>query len=246
VARDHGETAADRTVWILLAFPSSFFLSAVYAESLMLATLVGAVRLAREDRPFAAGIAAALCALAKPTGILAILPVAWELGAGAALPGVAAAAGLAAERAGRHRFGRWGRVALALAPPAAALGCWMAWCHATYGKVAPFLERQERWRGPTGGPWHAFVRYFERPEVHGAHHSTLDFACAAIFVLLIPWMWRRLRGGDALWASASILLPLGSTLWSGRSERRFAALLAGMLPLGGFLMALYAAWWWAG
>jgi len=141
----------------------------------------------------------------------------------------------------------------------------MAWCHAVYGRVAPFLERQERWRGPTGAPWRAFVRYFERPEVHGAHHSTLDFAWAVIFVLLIPWMWRRLRKGEALWASASILLPLGSTLWSftrfaasiypafalaalwsGRSERRFAALLGAMLPLGGFLMALYAAWWWAG
>jgi hypothetical protein len=265
VARDHGETAADRTVWILLAFPSSFFLSAVYAESLMLATLVGAVRLARDGRPLAAGLAAALCALAKPTGILAILPVAWEIGARAAAPGAAAAPGLTAERTGRRRSLRPWRVALALAPPAAALGCWMVWCHAAYGRVAPFLERQERWRGVTGGPWRAFARYFERPEMHGAHHSTLDFACAAIFVLLIPWMWRRLRGGEALWASASILLPLGSTLWSftrfaasiypafvlaalwsGRSERRLAGLLGGMLPLGGFLMALYAAWWWAG
>jgi len=259
VARDHGDTAADRTVWILLAFPSSFFLSAVYAESLMLATLVGAIRLARDGRPFAAGWVAALCALTKPTGILALLPVVWEISAGPAADGPAAG------RHGGHRSGRWGRVALVLAPPVAALGCWLAWCHVVYGKVAPFVERQERWRGPTGGPWRAFVRYFERPEVHGAHHSTLEFVGAAIFVLLIPWMWRRLRTGEALWATASILLPLGSTLWSftrfaasiypafvvaalwsGRSERRFAALLGGMLPLGGLLMALYAAWWWAG
>jgi len=264
VARDHGETAADRTIWILLAFPSSFFLSAVYAESLVLATLVVAVRLGRDRRPFAAGCAAALCALSKPTGILAVLPVLWEVGAGIAAPGTAMV-GDATTPAGRRRYGKWGGMALALAPPAVALGCWMAWCHAIYGRAAPFIERQERWRGPTGGPWRAFVRYFERPEVHGAHHSTLEFVVAAIFVLLIPWMWRRLRTSDALWATASILLPLGSTLWSftrfaasiypafvlaalwsGRSERRFAALLGGMLPMGGFLMALYAAWWWAG
>jgi len=265
VARDHGDTAADRTVWILLAFPSSFFLSAVYAESLMLATLVAAVRLARDGRPLAAGLAAALCALAKPTGILAVLPLAWEAGAAAGPPGAAAATGIATERGARNRPGRFGRVALALAPPAAALACWMAWCHAAYGRMAPFLDRQERWRGPTGGPWRAFLRYFDRPEAHGAHHSTLEFACAALFVLLVPWMWRRLRKGEALWASVSILLPLGSTLWSftrfaasvypafvlaalwsGGSDRRLAGLLGAMLPLGGFLMALYAAWWWAG
>jgi mannosyltransferase PIG-V len=261
VAADHGEAAADRAIWILLAFPTSFFLSAVYAESLLLATLVVAIGLARERRPLAAGIAAALCALAKPTGILATIPVAWEI----ARPGVAEAAAAAGRDATRAGWRRAGRLALALLPPAAAIGGWMAWCHATYGRWAPFLERQERWRGPTGGPWRAFVRYFEHPQVHGAHDSTLDFACAALFVLAIPWMWRRLRRGEALWAGLSILLPLGSTLWSftrfaasiypvfviaalwsGRSDRRLAALLTAMLPLGGFLMALYAAWWWVG
>jgi hypothetical protein len=245
-------------VWILLAFPTSFFLSAVYAESLLLATLVAAIRMSREDRPLAAGCAAALCALAKPTGILALLPVVVEVGA--------RDAALTAPVPGNHPGrGRPWRLALALAPTVAALGCWTAWCHAAYGRWAPFLERQERWRGPTGGPWRAFVRYFEGPELHGAHHSTVDFVCAALFVALVPWMWRRLRRGEALWAGASILLPLGSTLWSftrfaasiypafvlaalwsGGSERRFTGLVAAMLPVGGFLMAMYAAWWWVG
>lgn len=258
VAADHGERAADRTVWILLAFPSSFFLSAVYAESLQLASLAVAVCMARDRRPLAAGLAAALCALSKPTGLLAVVPVAWEVAgwsAGAPAPG------------GRRRTGveRLRDLALALLPTAVALGSWMAFCHAAYGRWAPFLERQERWRGPTGGPWRAFARYFERPEVHGAHGSTIDFVCAAVFVLAIPWMWRRLRRGEVVWASLAILLPLGSTLWSftrfaasiypafvlaalwtGHSDRRLAALLGAMLPLGGFLMALYAAWWWVG
>jgi hypothetical protein len=262
VTADHGEVAADRTVWILLAFPTSFFLSAVYAESLLLATLVVTVGLARDRRPLAAGIAAALCALTKPTGILAVVPLAWEI----ARPGGGGeTAGGAGAGAGHPGWGRAGRLGLALVPPAAAIGGWMAWCHAITGRWAPFLERQERWRGPTSGPWRAFVRYFEHPHVHGAHDSTLDFACAALFVLAIPWMWRRLRRGEVLWAGLSILLPLGSTLWSftrfaasiypvfvraaigtGRSDRRLASLLGAMLPLGGFLMALYAAWWWVG
>jgi mannosyltransferase PIG-V len=263
VARDHGETVADRTVWILLAFPTSFFLSAVYAESLLLACLVVAVRLAREDRPVPAGLAAALCVLAKPIGLLAIVPVAMEIGAPGG--GRARAGGEPPHPQPRAWRVRLPRVALALLPALVALGGWMAFCHALYGQAAPFVARQERWRGSTSGPWRAFVRYFERPEVHGMHHSTLDFACAALFVLMIPWIWRRLRRSEAAWATLAILLPLGSTLWSftrfaasiypafvlaalwsSGSERRFASIVAAMLPLGGFLMALYAAWWWAG
>src|SRR5262245_51587159 len=217
----------------------------------MLATLLVAIRLARDGRPLGAGLAAALCVLSKPTGLLVVLPLAWEtLGIRTAPAGRFAEEHAGATPAAWPR--RLARLVAALAPPAAALGAWMAWCHAHYDRWAPFLERQARWRGPTGGPWRAFARYFERPEIHGAHHSTIDLVCAALFVLLIPWMWRRLRGPEALWASVAILLPLGSSLWSftrfaasiypaftlaaiwsAGSERRFAALLSALLPLGG-------------
>jgi hypothetical protein len=257
--RDHGEETAGRAVWLLLAFPTSFFLSAVYAESIQLATLLGALALARAGRPLAAGGCAALCTLAKPTGVLVMLPLAIELWRGP--DGRDPAGGRPAPcPADRIR-----RLASGLVPPAAALGAWMIACRFLFGSMVPFLARQERWRGPTTGPWRAFVRYFEGPQVHGAHHSTIDFACALLLVLSIPFMWRRLRASEAAWATVAILLPLGSTLWSFTrfaasiypchllaavstrgSEQRFAAWIAVLLPMGGLLMALYAAWWWVG
>ena len=252
--RDYGDDVADRAVWFLLAFPTSFFLSAVYAESVMLAALLGAVWMARAGRPLAAGGLGALCALSRPTGILVVLPLVIEMARGRQ-------GGSFSGSPGR----RLARIAAVVLPPCAALLGYMLYCRALFGSLVPFLARQERWRGGLSGPWRAFTRYFEAPQIHGAHHSTIDFACALVLVLSIPWLFRRLRTSDAVYATAAILLPLGSTLWSfsrfaaaiypvplllavwsGGSDRRFVASLATMLPLAGLFMALYAAWWWVG
>jgi hypothetical protein len=254
--REHGEVIAGRAVWILLAFPTSFFLSAVYAESLLLATLLGSIALARAGRPFLAGTCAALCALSKPTGVLVLVPLVIELWPDRAAPGVAAS------RASRSRMLR---LAAALAPVAAALGGWALACQAVYGDVVPFIARQARWRGPTSGPWRAFARYFDSPRIHDAHHSTIDLVCALLFLAALPVIWRRLRTSEAAWATVAILLPLGSSLWSFTrfaasiypfhvavalstedSERRFTSWIVALMPLGGLFMALFAAWWWVG
>lgn len=250
VRADLGEETADRSLWILLTFPTSLFLSAVYAESLMLAFLLGAIRLARRDRPFGAGILGALCALSRPTGVLVLIP-------------------LLDEALVRRRPDRWRRTLArglqAGGPPIAALSAYCLYCYSLFGSLVPFLWRQERWRGPTSGPWRAFLRYSESPQVHGAHGSTIDLVIALMLVASIPLLYRRLRRSYALYATAAILLPLCSTLWSfsrfaatifpvhvllaaftARSERLYAAYMSLALPLGGLFMALYAAWWWVG
>jgi len=247
VKQDRGDDEARRAVWLLLSFPTSFFLSAVYAEAVLLASTLAAVRWARAGRPLAAGVMAALACVARPTGVLTLLPVALELGRGGPIGA------------------RLRRLTVALAPPVIALGAWLVFCHDRFGEWAPFVARQERWRGAMSGPWRAFARYLESPQIHGAHHSTIDFVIAALLVLSIPWMFRRLRLSDAIYGATAILLPLASTLWSfsrfasvvyplpillaraGASRPdRHAALVAGGMGLGGFLTALYAAWWWVG
>ncbi|HYV18024.1 MAG TPA: glycosyltransferase 87 family protein [Verrucomicrobiae bacterium] len=251
VKQDRGEDEARRAVWILLAFPTSFFLSAVYAESVLLAATLLAVRLARDGHPHSSGAAAALACLAKPTGVLALLPVLMEI---------------------QRPQGDWdrprarvGRAAVACAAPALALAGWAAFCHDRFGEWLPFVARQERWRGATSGPWRAFARYFEAPQLHGAHRSTIDLACAVLFVVSLVFVVRRLRRSDALYAAAAILLPLSSTLWSftrfastiypvsmlwaragAEKPDRHTAIVAFCLPLAGFFAAFYAAWWWVG
>lgn len=249
VRRDHGEEAATASCWILLCFPTSLFLSAVYAESLMLACLLGALRAARIERPWLAGILGGLCALSRPTGILVVIPLFDEL-----------------LRSPRRQGARAsGARAAALGLPFAALFGYMLYCREAFGAWAPFLERQARWRGAVSGPWRAFARYLESPRLHDAHHSTIDLVLAVLLVASLPLLYLRLRRSYALYATAAILVPLTSTLWSfsrfaatifpihvllatlaGPSPRRLAAYMAVSLPLLGFFMALYAAWWWVG
>lgn len=268
--RESDDETAGRAVWLLLSFPTSFFLSAVYAESTLLAATFLALWLLRSGRPASAGLSAAAAALARPTGVLVLLPLlvdAWgDARAGApAAPADVERAGARPEGGGTRRgLARAARTAALVLPTAAALGLWSLFCRSLYGEWLPFVTRQERWRGAMSGPWRAFARFFEAPQIHGAHHSAIDFACAAALVLSIPWMWRRLRRSDAAYGSAAILLPLTSTLWSftrfaaviypvplllarwARTSERTAALLALMLPIGGLFMALFAAWWWVG
>ncbi len=254
VRRDFGEAAAQRVVWILLAYPTSFFLSAVYAESLMLCCGLAALWLGRRERPWLAGLAAGLCVLARPTGVLFLIPLVDEL---------VFRVPFTYWRDAPRRFA--GRVVAVLFPSGAALGAYMAYCHAITGSFIPFLLRQERWRGPTSGPWRAFERYFHEPALHGAHNSTIDLVCALLFVASIPFLFRYLRRSYALYACAAILLPLGSSLWSfsrfsaaifpfhiliaaltARHQHGLSVYLGLALPLAGFLMGLYASWWWVG
>ena len=58
---------------------SSLFLSAVYAESLMICCALAALWLARRDRPWLAGVAAALCTLSRPIGFLIVIALFDEL-----------------------------------------------------------------------------------------------------------------------------------------------------------------------
>ena len=250
VRLDHDDETATRAIWVILAFPTSFFLSAVYAESLMLACLLGTLLEVRRQRLLPAAILAALCVLSKPTGILVLIPLVDEL---LVRPGL------------RDGLRMVGRRAAVLVAPVAALGGYMVYCYALFGTAIPFVLRQARWRGPSTGPWRAFLRYLESPRVHDAHHSTIDLIVALLFVAAIPLLFRFVRRSWALYATAAILLPLSSTLWSfsrfaavifpvhvllalgaARSERLFQGYLAVALPLGGLFMALYAAWWWVG
>lgn len=83
VEADHGADVARRSVFMALIFPTSFFLSAAYAESTYLAFLLGAFVAFREQRLALASLAVWLACLARPQGFLcATLPFvfAWLAG----------------------------------------------------------------------------------------------------------------------------------------------------------------------
>jgi len=76
VALDHGPAVARGAVLATAFMPMSFFLSAVYSESLFLALSVGAVYAARTGRWAWAGALGGLAAATRSAGVLLVVPLA--------------------------------------------------------------------------------------------------------------------------------------------------------------------------
>lgn len=78
VSRDLGGAVATRTILYLCLAPTSFYLVAIYPESLFLALVVGTFLAARRRRFLLAGLLATGASLARPQGIVLIVPLAVE------------------------------------------------------------------------------------------------------------------------------------------------------------------------
>ena len=78
VAADVDRTVSQRTILYLAIFPAALFFFAPFTESLFLAGSVWAIAGARRDRWDIAFIAGLVAGLARPQGVLLVLPVGWE------------------------------------------------------------------------------------------------------------------------------------------------------------------------
>ncbi len=243
---DYGSSVASRASWYLLLFPTSFFLSAVYADSLFLALSLGAMLCARRDHWLLAGALGALATLTRPFGFVVALPIAVE-----------------AFLRWREGERSWRPIAgLALVP--LALGGYMAWLGWHFGDPLAFVHAQEGWHRSLSGPWEGFFRTLSGPlTMNRLPHSAVDLVAAILTLGLVAAGWKLLRPSYALFLTALVLLPLSTgTLGSlmrfdasffpifvilalaGRSrafDRVYVLLGAGV---GAMLMALFAQWYW--
>ena len=203
-----------------------------------------------------AGIAGGLAAATRTFGVLLVIPfllewwVRWRQGPSAV---------------GGRRQTIWSLGWAALIP--LALSGFLLYCGRVFGDPLVLFRRQERWRGELGGPWRAFVRWWETgPAAHGAHNSTLEVVVAVVCLVMFVFMISRLRPSYTLYTAAGLALALGSTVWSfsrlaltlfpffmligmAWSEgRRCLPTIYGFAgaAVSGLLMALFANWWWAG
>jgi hypothetical protein len=198
-----GEMAGIVACGAVLLYPSSLFLSAVYAEALFLVLSLGAFLSARLGRFSIAGVFGGLATLTRPFGILLVVPLVWEWWAWRG------DADDASSRRKRTLSGLW----LLMLP--VAISGYLFFCQLTFGDPLALLHRQERWRGGLSGPWRAFVRWWEAgPSAHGAHGSTVELIIAVVCLAMFVVMVRRLRPSYTLYSGVALTLALGSTLWS--------------------------------
>ena len=136
VALDFSEPAARGTLWALALFPTAFFFTAVYTESLFLALAAGALWAARTGRWWLAGPLGLLAALTRSSGVFLVVPFAL----------------LVWERA-RWDLRRWLPAAVPLLMP--LLGPVLFGWHLlqTQGNPKAFVDVQAQWNRYSAMPW---------------------------------------------------------------------------------------------
>ncbi len=145
-----GETAR-LSVLYLLAFPTAFFLFAVYTESFFLALAIGAFYAARREKWSLAILLACLTVLTKNQGILVVVALAVEY----------------AQQIGWNPR-RLDRRAIFFTLPVIAFGGWLGFNWLSYGNPFAFIAALSHWNRVFTWPWDTLIAgagRFEAPLV---------------------------------------------------------------------------------
>ncbi len=211
--QEWGEQVAARTIWYFSIFPASVFGSAVYTESLFLATAIGAALMARRGLWVGAGLLGIAASLTRLTGVLvAVLLVGewWRQRRG--------------EPAKRPSL--WALLAAALTP----LGTvsFMAYCWQTFGTPFAWASAASAWGRVPQSPFVTIAGLLEMPEggwvaglFAGRIHvdNWIDLAAVLLFLVLGCALLADRRWGEGLYVVLGVTMSFGSGLLM--SQRRY-------------------------
>jgi len=262
---EFGEETAKRTLLYLAVYPMSFFLLAVYTESLFLACTVAAFYHARRGQWAFAGLAAFLAALTRVNGILLVLPIAYEAWrqSGASLRRLRRSLALP-------------KLEQLIAIVGAPLGLltWMRYLQSSVHDPLAYFHRQSQipWSHVPSTPWNTLLLAIQ--DTFRADLSLLtrvvnatNLIAGLLLIAATVAAWWRLPRVYAIYLAATFLLlfssvPLNWPLQSlprylvvlfpcfmllgqlGRDQRWDRAILLLSLPLLGLFTALFAMSYW--
>jgi Mannosyltransferase (PIG-V) len=238
------DTSALNSAILYVVFPTGFFLSAVYSESLFLAAITACFYYLEEKRLLPAVLAGALTMLARPQGLLAIPALLWLTWA-------------------RFPERKVAAVSLLVISCIIPLAFYSLFVTHTFGSPKWISETQRHLRGDMRYPFYALVRFFQNPvAVHGQHNSIIDFAFAALNLTVLLLSFRKLPGQYYLYSIIIVLFPLSSTLFSfsrlclanfplflyfgQNSFGRSPLVQISFAMLQAFFFAAFANWYWVG
>ena len=215
VNRDFGASVASRAVIYLAIGPLSFFLQAVYTESLFLLLSLACFVFAREGRWRLAGFMGLLATLTRSTGVLLLIPMAYYY----------------YERRGWKLRKTDSHVANLLMVVEGLL-VWMTYLALAFGKPLAFSTAQAQWERGIGAPNYTVTRaiaatvwglrkvvsaeYYRMlwevprpgPEYSNFATNLLNLLFLVAAALLLWYGARRLPGAYSWYALAALAYPL--------------------------------------
>ncbi len=231
VRNEFGRQIATCTVLYLSLFPTSFYLSAIYPESLFLAFSIACIYYARKHYWWLAGLCGGLATLTRVQGILLLVPVAWEYwqvlsDRYAPLPDMSSntltkrgRAWLTSRLRGLLLAGRELRnwlsgLSLLLIP--SGLLAFMIYAKIMTGDfLATFHNDQWGWGRQLSYPWRLLIYSIRHPimgEPMNWNFWVLNIILAFVFLGFTVWAFRRLPMIYALYTAVMVLLPLSANL----------------------------------
>ncbi len=258
VSEEFGERIADRTIWYWLIYPTSFFGSAVYTESLFLMVAIGALYFARRGAWESAGMLGIAATLTRLIGLVVapMLLVEWLVQWRSRPP--------------ESRPPWWGFLAGLLAP--LGTGIYMAFLWLQFGDPIAFVHASEAWAREPKPIWETVGNLLVTPAngwlqalLAGQLHvdNWLDLIIVAAFVTIGIYLVVKRRWSEAVYVLLGALIPLNSGLLM--SQRRYMWVLFPVfivlarwgerewvdriittisLMFLGIMMALFAEWYW--
>lgn len=230
VEQEFGATTASLSVLFLSLFPTAFYLSAIYTESLFLACSVACLYYARKQRWWIAGACGGLAALTRPQGILLLLPAAWEFWQ--LISDRYAPLAITSEQSLQVRVQAWFTSRLQ-GPLLAAreVKNWLSLlalglipvgllAFLIYGKIktghflATFDNQKWGWGRYLENPFQVLSTSLTHPQPANPmdwNFWILNCCMALLFLAFTVWAFRRLRMTYALYTLAMVILPLSSS-----------------------------------
>lgn len=260
VEEEWGSATADRAVWYLLIFPTSFFGSAIYSESLFLLGAVGSLYAARKGYWHIAAMLGLLTALTRLMGLVVapMLAVEWWM-----------------QRRHPRAAGHPSPAALG-APLAVVLGTtiYMLYLQLAFGDPLAFAHASAAWGRLPRLPSDVIAELLQRPaEGWGAAvlagrlplDNWIDLFAALGFLGLGGALMVQRRWSEGIFVALGALLPLSTGLLMSQrryvwvlfpaivllarwGERRWLdrAITAFSLLGLGLFTTLFANWYWVG
>ena len=199
---------AGRTVFYLAAFPMAFFFWAVYSESLFLMLSIGALLAMRAQRWWLAALCIALAIWTRTTGLLLLLPMAWELWRAYYPPKPKADGPIPPPRPSRLDLA-------SLSLPAISLVLFLLWSWIVFRDPLAPLSAQADWNRHFSWPWQtlagAWTAATQVGIVFQPENQSWTYLGALVLALVVGALAIRwLRPSYSIYLWAGIIFPLFS------------------------------------
>lgn len=209
--------AARRAIFYLALFPTAFFFSAVYTESLFLLLTIATMYFARKRLWLIAALAGMLAAATRNLGVVMWVLVMWEWlrAQGWRIRSVTAPQSWRGLRSGLWM--RWIEIAIIALIPLGLL-LYMYFLNQNFERPLAFFETQSAFGRENIGPIAVIRRSLGNlvgmPFGRGWLTNFWNLAALLGFLGLVPFIWRRLGGGYALIVLICLLVPATSAMGS--------------------------------